>query len=139
MAATVMATATAANPAKAVPMVRVATHPVARVVAHAVKDVATDATAVADAADVVVVQTARVEPNVSGLTQTASPQCRWTPTYSKTAKARQLRTAIARRRVLTVHPANGVNAAAAVDVAVASATKPVNVTSSPGQKAVLTP
>lgn len=136
-AATVTATAAVASPVKAAPIAKAATRPTAKAVAHAVKAAVTGAIAAADAVDVAAaaVLTAKAALSASVLTPKANP-CQWTPTCSPVAKPPASRMAIARNNALTARPANVVNAAAVVDVVVASAMKPVNASINRAQKAV---
>lgn len=133
MAATVMAVAaTVASPVKAVaPMDK----PVVKAADHAVKAVATDAIAVADAAaDVVATVNAKVAHNANVLTPKAN-RCRWTPTRKWVVKTHPARMPIARNHALSAHRANVVNAAAVVAVVV-NAMKMASATSPCEQKAV---
>lgn len=144
MDATVMETATAARPVKFARKAKVATSPVVKAVAHAVKVVVTDATAVADAVDVAVPAVAaviaKVARNASASTQKANP-CRWTPTFKLVVqpKARAAQMPIAKSSVPIVLPANAVTVAVAADAVAVSAMKPANAPSRHAQKPVWMP
>ena len=139
MAATATATGPVANLAMADPMAQAATNPAARAVVRAVKAVGMDAIAAVDAVAVAAAGVnAKVAHNANALTLRASP-CRWTPTYRSAANKHQAaQTPRAQNNAPIALPANAVNEAAVVDVAVAvaSATTLASATSSRVQKAV---